>query len=297
MSTPDPASAIPSGVNRSDRDGLRLRIAVSVGIVALAGLSAARFASAAFDQASIPIGDVASLDGIVSGTIRLTGGRLVFFSGDRFQSNKSNLAMNFANGGSLILCPHSQVQILAADRNAGVMLAFQDGGSEQPFSVRPSDVVMTPDWRVELQGDVHEGDTGTLQVSTSRHGELCLSGNVRNGAYFRVSELLGDSVFNVTGQSSIKLTSGHIENSPEGCACAGSPVGSVQPSAPYAVPNTVIAAAPAAPTVQPPAPAESSVATQPTTPVTKNLPVLPQHQRPQDVAGYVRSFIHLLFGR
>ena len=102
-------------------------------MVALAGLSAARHASASFDEPSIPIGDVASLDGIVSGTVRLTGDRLVFFSGDRFQSNKGNLAVNFASGGSLVLCPHSQIQVLASGHNTGVMLAFAEGGSGSPF--------------------------------------------------------------------------------------------------------------------------------------------------------------------
>src|SRR5579883_1113501 len=156
MTSPESATRPASGHLR--RGALGLRIAATSGVVALAGLSAARFASASFDQASIPIGNVASLDGIISGTVRLTGDRLVFYSGDRFQSNKSNLAVSFANGGSLILCPHSQVQILSASRNSGVMLAFQDGGSEQPFLLHPTDVVMTPDWRVELQGEVHDGE-------------------------------------------------------------------------------------------------------------------------------------------
>ena len=62
------------------RSGLRLRIAATAGMVALAGLSAARHASASFDEPHIPIGDVASSDGIVSGTVRLTGNRLVFFA-------------------------------------------------------------------------------------------------------------------------------------------------------------------------------------------------------------------------
>jgi len=300
MTTPE--SATPPGSGRPGRGALRLRIAASAGMVALVGLSAARLASASFDEANIPIGNVASLDGIISGTVRLTGDRLVFYSGDRFQSNKSNLAVNFANGGSLILCPHSQVQILSANGNAGIMLAFQDGGSEQPFLVRPTDVVMTPDWRVELQGDVHDRDTATLQVSTGRQGDLCLSGNVRTGAYFKVSELLGDSVFNVTGQSSIRISPGHIENSPGGCACAnpGSAPDIALPSPPPALSSsTPIAAAPAPPPVAlAVAPQPAAATPAPAAQTVEEAPAArPKRQRPQDVAGYVRSFIHLLFGR
>jgi hypothetical protein len=295
LSAPPADPESPDG-KPSGRGGLRLRIAATAALVGLAGLSASRFASAAFDEASAPIGDVASLDGIISGTVRLTGDRLVFYSGDRFESNKSNLALNFANGGSLILCPHSQVQILAAGQNAGIMLAFQDGGSEQPFPVRPNDVIMTPDWRVELQGNVRERDTTTLQISTGHRGELCLSGNLPTGGYFRVSELLGDSVFNVTGQSSIRITPGHIENSPGGCTCATAADGATEPSVQS---PAAIAAAPVA-TAKPQgsdSPASTLAATTATTPATDAPPTHQTKQRPQDVAGYVHSFIHLIFGR
>ena len=291
MNDHPPITVVSADTKRSTGGGLRLRIAATGAVVALAGLSASRLASASFDDISAPIGDVTSHDSIVSGTVGLTGNRLVVYSGDRFRSNSSDLAVNFASGGSLILCPHSQVQILVASRDAGVMLAFQEGGSEQPFSVRPSDVVMTPDWRVELQGDVHEGDTGTLQVSTNRSGVLCLSGDVRNGAYFRVSQLLGDSVYNVTGQSSIRISAGHIENSPGGCACTASPDGAAPMFAPSVAAINAVPASPVRSSTSGPATAPQSAAS------AANLPAPQKSERPRDLAGYVRSFIHLMFGR
>ena len=300
-----------SFLRRPSRSGLWLRIAASAAMVTLAALSAGRMASASFDQPSLPIGDVASLDGIVSGTVLLTGDRLAFYSGDRFQSNQSSLALNFAGGGSLVLCPHSQLQILAADQNSGVMLAFQEGGSQQPFVVRAHDVVMTPDWRIQMMGDVPSGGSGSLQVSTSRRGELCLSGSAKAGQYFRVSQLIGDSVFDVTGQSSIRISDGHIENSPGGCACETSPSGviSTGPTAAGAIsapttggtPWLPPASATAAPVAARPVESASSVPAVPpqsgSAPAENLAPPSQKNQRPQDVAGYVRSFIHVLFGR
>ncbi|HEX3469848.1 MAG TPA: hypothetical protein VHT28_01575, partial [Silvibacterium sp.] len=166
---------------------------------------------------------MATPDGIVSGTVRITGARFAFYSGDRFESTTRDLAVNFTSGGSLILCPHSQVQILAANHSSGIMLAFQEGGSQEPFPVHTNDVVMTPDWRIEMLGNVHEGDTGVLQVSTSRRGDLCLAGNVQSGAYFRVSQLVGDATFNIPGQSSVRLADGHMENTAGGCSCEDGP--------------------------------------------------------------------------
>ncbi len=260
-------------------------------MVALAGLSAARHASASFDEPSIPIGDVASLDGTVSGTVRLTGNRLVFFSGDRFRSNQSNLAVNFASGGSLVLCPHSQVQVLAAGQNTGVMLAFADGGSEQPFPVHPNDIVMTPDWRIEMVGDVHQGDLGELQLSTTRRGDLCLSGAVQSGAYFHISQLIGDAAFNFPAQGSVRIANGSMESYPSGCSCESASSAGETPAAPAAAPASVpqppLAASPvsaATPPLVAPSPANSDAVSK-------------KKQRPQDVAGYVRSLFHFVFGR
>jgi hypothetical protein len=249
----------------------------------LAILAAARLASASFDETGVTMGNVDTLDGIVSGTVRISGGRFAFYSGDRFESTTRNLAVNFASGGSLLLCPHSQVQILAANQNSGVMVAFEEGGSQQPFPVHTNDVVMTPDWRIEMQGNVHEGDSGVLQVSTGRRGDLCLTGNVQSGAYFRVSQLVGDAVFNVPGQSHVRLADGHMESSAGGCSCEGASPGADKETSP-----------------------SPSVAASPVNMASNVVPAMPtgpsetaqgKKQRPQDVAGYVGSFIHLMFGR
>jgi len=270
-------------------------------MVVLAGLSAARFASASFDEPSIPIGDVSSLDGIVSGTVRLTGDRLVFFSGDRFRSNKSNLAVNFASGGSLVLCPHSQVQVLAANRNSGIMLAFAEGGSEQPFPMHPSDVVMTPDWRIEIQGDIHPADLGELQLSTTRSGDLCLSGTLQTGEYFHISQLVGDTAYNFPGQGSVRIARGRIDDYPAGCSCGSASIANTSdaPAPPDNGSQTVSADQPANPVAgltQPSAAPYASASTASSALVSSSAGTGGK-QRSQDVAGYLRSFIHVIFGR
>jgi len=291
LSGADPVSELPLGAPQPRRTGLRLRIAATVGMVVLAGLSVARHASASFDQPSIPIGDVASLDGIVSGTVRLSGNRLVFFSGDRFRSNQSNLAVNFASGGSLVLCPHSQVQILGSQKT-GVMLAFAEGGSEEPFPVHPGDVVMTPDWRIEMVGDVHPGNLAELQLSTTRRGDLCLSSAAQTSAYFHISQLVGDATFDFPGQGSVRIANGAMETYPAGCSCESSSStieasGAEPPAASLSSAAQPVATSPVPPAMLPlaaPSPANSDAISK-------------RKQRPQDVAGYVRSFVHVIFGR
>ena len=282
MSAPsnEPLNIPPS----AGRGGFHLRVAATAGIVVLAVLSTARHASATFDERSKPIGDVASTDGIVSGTVRLSGDRLVFYSGDRFSSNESSLAVNFTSGGSLVLCPHSQVQILASTQNTGVMLAFAGGGSEQPFPVHPNDVIVTPDWRIEMVGDVHSGDLGELQLSTTRRGDLCLSGAAQTGEYFRVSELIGDASFSYSAEGSVRIADGKMENSSAGCSCDNS----WSPTEAPAVATLPVAS---------PLPAAAPSTSRATRSPSLSIPETRRRHRPHDVAGYVRSFIRVVFGR
>jgi hypothetical protein len=279
---------------------LSLKIGGAVLIFALATLSAARLASASFghagegsgDETGALLGSVAASDGIVTGTVRITGGHFAFYSGDRFESTTGNLAVNFSAGGSLILCPHSQVQILADNRNSAIMVAFQQGGSQQPFPVHTHDVVMTPDWQIEMSGDVHEGDTGVLQLSTNRHGALCVSGNVQSGAFFHVSELAGDKSFDVPGQTDARFSDGKMEDVTGGCACdAGSPrTGPNRPAKTLQeagmIPNGGIFQD-----------AGNASAGPDDLDAANIAPERKARKHSQDVVGYVGSFIHMMFGR
>jgi hypothetical protein len=261
-------------------------------MIVLSAVSAIRFASASFDEAKVPIGELSTQDGVVSGTVRVSGDHVTFYSGDRFRSNDRTLALNFDKGGSLVLCPHSEVQVLAASHNAGTMFALQAGGSEQPFPIHSHDVVMTPDWRIEMAGSVHGGDTGVLQVFTDHRGAVCLTGATQSGEFFRVSQLAGDTVFDVPWQSAVRIADGRMENSPAGCACEGA--SSIRAASSSASASNV-ASRPDNSFV---AASASHNAAQNDTASAENLqPSRKTKQRSQDVAGYVRSFVHLMFGR
>ena len=297
---------------KSGASGFWLRVGATASLAALTALASNRLASAAFDSSSAPLGEIATTDGIVSGTVRMTGGRLTFYSGDRLVSTDRNLALNFSSGGSLVLCPHSQMQVIATSQSGGVMLAFQAGGTEQPFPIHANDVVMTPDWRVQMAGSVQDGDTGIVQIATDRHGALCLAGNTQPGTYFRVNEMAGDASFDVPGQNnSVRLVDGRMENASGGCSCENNagvgvtaaalpPAVMPQPAGVSAEAAKTVAMAPAASSsvaVPPGLPASPVAGPEPSPQVAASNPQPKKKQRPQDVAGYVRSFIHLVFGR
>jgi hypothetical protein len=298
-------------------NGFWLRVGATASLAAVAVLTSHRLASAAFDSGSTPLGEIATTDGIVSGTVRMTGGRVAFYSGDKLVSTDRNLSLNFSSGGSLVLCPHSQMQVIATNQGSGVMLAFQAGGTEQPFPIHAGDVVMTPDWRVQMAGSVQDGDTGIVQISTNRHGALCLTGNTQPGSYFRASQMAGDASFDVPGQNnSVRLVDGRMENASGGCSCendtaAGIANAALPPPAPVVMPQpavkpvevpramTTASVVPSStpPPAVPPASSSSVAAPEPSQPVAAPSAQVKKRQHPEDVAGYVRSFLRLVFGR
>jgi hypothetical protein len=296
--------------------GVKWRIAITGGLLSLCVLSTVRIASGAFEAESVPVADISAQNGMVTGTLRMMGDRFLLYNGTRLESMTQSMKVNFERGGSMVLCPRSQLQILSANANTGMMLAFQSGGAQQPFPIQMGDEVLTPDWRVELTSDARKGDMGVVQVVTNRHGDLCLQGNSQLGAYFRVSQLIGDASFHVESGQSERFSDGRMESSSEACGCDAAFVAkadaapAVGGGVPAPEPKTAAIISPNEGRGVAPVPALSAEAPR----ASDSAQVMTAHpqevvdakaspavrrprQRPQDVAGYVRSFVRLVFGR
>jgi hypothetical protein len=296
-------------------------VAATAGLLSLCVLSTVRGASGAFEEESIPVANLTEQNGIISGTVRVAGNRFLLYNGTRLESMAQSMEVKFERGGSMVLCPRSQLQILTANASAGMMLAFQAGGAQQAFPLKMGDQVITPDWRVELTNASRTGDVGLVQVVTNRHGDLCLQGNSQSGSYFHVTPLIGDGSFQVAGGGqSERFFDGKMETSTEGCGCNAefeaaantSPMSRPASSAVdrYAAPITAPAAAEREATVAAASPAAAvspsstensteAAAVQPQEPAKPSAPVnkAKARQHPQDVAGYLHSFVHMIFGR
>lgn len=285
--------------------GLRWRIAAAAGLGLVSVLSTIRFASASFDEGSVPVADANSQDGVFNGTVRIMGDHVALYSGTSLESISKSISVNFSRGGSLVLCPHSQLQILKAGDDSGMLLAFQAGGSAEPFPLRTGDEVITPDWRVDFNNDLRKGDIGTVQISTNRRGELCLEGNAQSDAYFRVSQMTGNASFQVAGQKTARFSNGKMVEGSGDCACDVAPAPGQSAAAVMAS-----SAAPPLHESSDASPRSDSGLPVAATPASNQAYAAPEavevapaekhrkkRQHPQDVAGYVRSFVHLIFGR
>jgi hypothetical protein len=316
--------------------GLAWRIGATAVLLSLCVLSSVRGASGAFEAASLPVATLTGQNGIISGTTRVMGNHFLLYNGTRLESMTQSMEVNFERGGSMVMCPRSQLQILTANENAGMMLAFQSGGSQQPFPLRMGDEVITPDWRVELTSDARKGDMGVVQVDTNSHGDLCLQGNSQMGAYFRVTQLIGDGSFRVAGGQSERFVDGKMETSSDGCGCnaqfeaktdmppaidtAAPALDTKPPAITSPTPSSVrrpisttavrekfvAAAAPAPAALVPVALAPAATVRRFTGSTEVAAPPVPfraaaakpkEPRHPQDVVGYVSSFVHRVFGR
>ena len=292
--------------------GIWWRVAATAGLLSLCVLTTVRHASGAFEAAGIPVASLTAQNGMITGTTRMMGDHFLLYNGTRLESMAQSMEVNFERGGSMVLCPRSQLQILTARGSDGIMLAFQTGGSQQPFPLRMGDEVLTPDWRVEL-GDAHQGDMGVVQIVTNRHGDLCLQGNAQTGAYFRVTPLFADGSFRVASGQSQRFSNGKTESSTEACGCdaAFAPPGNAASAnvsastAPLRQETAlgVPAASIASIAAQPAGPAqviggsESSTTQTPAADANALSSKRKKREHPHDVVSYVGSFVHRLFGR
>ena len=282
---------------------MKWRIVASGGLLALCIASTVRIASGAFEPASIPVADISPQNAMVSGTMRMAGNRFLLYNGTRLESMAQSMQVNFERGGSMMLCPRSQLQILSSNGNSGIMLAFQSGGSQQLFPIQMGDEVLTPDWRVELTSDARQGDMGMVQIITNRHGDLCLQGNSQAGAYFRVSQTVGNASFQVDDGRIERFSNGKMESSDQSCGCdANDTVKGDEAAQSAPVHASPAESETAVARVQlPPRPSVSrwtanSAPQAVVSPAPDAAPV--RHKKhPEDVAGYIHSFVKMMFGR
>jgi hypothetical protein len=179
------------------------------------------------------------------------------------------------------------------------MLAFQTGGAQSPFIMQQKDVVMTPDWRIELKGLRAETGAASLLMTMNEKGDVCFQGHAAPSTYFHVSQLAGDAAFDLAGNSMVQFADGNMRRDAAACSCV------VQATVPQrqaseissnavssALSLTEHAAVSSMGGAQLPAVITTANRVPDAAPVSSSQ--VKRRQRPQDVASYVGSAIHFL---
>ncbi len=137
---------------------------------------AVTFASGAWNEASLPVGEVvardAFVDAFISGVVRMHGSDFTLYSGTRIQSLDRGLDVNLERGGTVSLCPRSVAH------------------GSQPFSSR-SVVASTPSMEnVQRPGTTvaadNTGESPQLAASTGKRRQRSqdVAGYVASAVHF-----------------------------------------------------------------------------------------------------------------
>jgi hypothetical protein len=81
--------------------------------------------------------------------------------------------------------------------------------------MQQKDVVMTPDWRIELKG--LRTETAALLLTMSEKGDVCFQGHAAPSTYFQVSQLASNAAFDLVGNSMVRFADGSMRRDAAWC--------------------------------------------------------------------------------
>ena len=174
-----------------------------------------------------PIGTVAMQDATVAGDLSVTGGRAVLVGASSVTAKDRTAVVTLARGGTVRVCATSGLHVTqsALPQPAAakpLMLALDRGAFEIETMALASDVLLTPDLRVSLQG----GGPLDLRIRVTSNGDTCVENRGAAAPILNISDAFSGSTYQLRAGQHVLFEHGSLkevvdhETSPCGCPSA-----------------------------------------------------------------------------
>ena len=225
------------------------------------------------------VGELYATDASVLGSVILVSGGMKVLSGSSVVAGKQTALLRLDRGGNVRFCPHTSVSIASTPSGSNLMLGMNTGQLEVNYSLTDfsnADALVTPDFRLLLQGpgDYH------FAIGADNKGDTCVRALKGNTGAVTVTELMGDTSYQVRPQEEVLFRGGRLSQrqraQPSDCGCPDpSPVlraANVEPPPP-------IPAEPAPMSAQESPPTSTPASTPVSIPPSSDVPVSPPGEK------------------
>ncbi len=176
------------------------------------------------------IGSVGVQDATVAGALEITNGRALLIGSTTVTARDHTAEVALKRGGKVLVCSTSGLHLTAgkiATTNQPLMLALDRGAIEVQMDATASDVVLTPDLRLAIQGS----GPLDLRLRVTRNGDTCVENRGAKAPTLHISDQFGEASYDIRPGQHVLFEHASLkevvdrETSP--CGCPPDPVLSV----------------------------------------------------------------------
>src|SRR5581483_8983829 len=168
------------------------------------------------------VGELYASDASVQGSVLLVAGGMKVLSGASVVAGNETALLRLNRGGNVRFCPRTSVSVASAPSGGNLMLGMNTGQLEVNYTLASSanaDALVTPDFRLLLQGpgNFH------FAIGADSRGNTCVRALKNNSGSVIVTELMGDSSYQVRPQEEVLFHGGRLSQrqraQPSDCGC------------------------------------------------------------------------------
>ncbi|MBV9610624.1 MAG: hypothetical protein JO187_13765 [Acidobacteria bacterium] len=172
-------------------------------------MAPALLALGASSFAQNPVGQLLGPDASVKGSVTLTAAGPGIVSGSTVSAGHENATIRLSRGGEVRLCRGSAMSLTSSANGTEIMMGLSSGTMEAHYALTNSnDSIMTPDFQIQLLGP----GTFNVAISADERGNTCVQSLPSNSGSVRVSELMGDGVYELKPSEQVFFRGGKVSS-------------------------------------------------------------------------------------